>query len=549
MLAFAALIAGAPRASHAQRVLGAGEDATVVRRGTARVGAQITWSSYNQTYGPGGALEALGAPLSPDTLGLLQVETLAPIETALRALAQQPTANVTLGPLSTDFRVRIARTSVVVDLGLTSRIQLTGRLPYEHTISEVVFEANPRGVTANPANIGVNPALATLTSPAAAQNRRLVDSLYRASAELSTRLQRCASNPGDPVCADRARVEALVLEARTFAAGVASTYGIGADTSLGRLFVPTSNSGLQAAIAGRVASLNTAFKTYIPQLSVWDTPFPAQVAITTAQTQELLTRQLEIAPIGVVERSHIGDVEVGAKVLLLDTFGTPERARASGGRGFRFAVGGLVRFGTAQIDRPDDLVDVGTGDGQMDIEASGYADLVLGRRFWMSAIARYGVQMEDELPLRIPNVPRNPFLMAYREQLVNRDLGDYLVFEATPRYVYNDYLSLSAQWTYRRKGEDTYTGLFTVPGSDSLPVNLDASLLGVDTEQTEQIVSGGLAFSTLRAYDRGRSRLPLEVHFLHTQSLSGSGFASKRFSSQVQVRYYTKLFGAPLRPR
>ena len=208
-----------------------------------------------------------------------------------------------------------------------------------------------------------------------------------------------------------------------------------------------------------------------------------------------------------------------------------------------------MRFGTAQVDRPDDLVDVGTGDGQTDIEASGYADLVFTRRLWMSAIARYGVQMEDALPLRIPNVPRNPYLMAYREQQVTRDLGDYLVLEATPRYVYNDYLSVTAQWSYRRKGEDTYTGMFTVQGPDSLPVNLDASVLGIDTEQTEQMVGAGLSFSTLRAYDRGRSRLPLEVQFLHTQSLSGSGYSTKRFTSQVQVRFYTKLFGAPLRQR
>ena len=520
-----------------------------MRRGTARVGAQVTWSSYNQVFQPGGELETLGAPLSPDSLGIIQIETLRPIENALRVLAQQPTATVTLGPIRTDYRARVARTAFMIDLGLTSRIQLSGRLPYEHTISEVVFEANPRDITAHPANIGLNPALATLASPAAAQNRRLVDSLYRASQELATRLQGCASNPGDRVCADRVRVEALVLEAQRFAAGVARTYGIGADTSLGRLFVPTSNSGLQAAIAGRVASLNTAFKAYIPQLSAWDTPFPAQVPITSSQTQELLGRELEIAPLGVVERSHIGDVEVGAKLLIIDTFGSPERARASSGRGFRFAVGGLVRFGTGQVDRPDDLVDVGTGDGQTDVEASAYADVVLARRFWMSAIARYGVQREDQLPLRIPNVPRNPYLMAYREQQVNRDLGDYLVLEATPRYVYNDYLSLSAQWSYRRKGEDTYAGVFTVQGPDSLPVSLDASLLGVDTEQTQQVVGAGLSFSTLRAYDRGRARLPLEVHFLHTQSLSGSDYAPKGFSSQVQVRFYTRLFGAPLRPR
>ena len=78
-------------------------------------------------------------------------------------------------------------------------------------------------------------------------------------------------------------------------------------------------------------------------------------------------------------------------------------------------------------------------------------------------------------------------------------------------------------------------------------VTLDARVLGVGTEQTEQRVGGGLSFSTLRAFDRGRARLPIEVHFLHTQVVSGSGYAPKRFASQLQVRYYTRAFGAPLR--
>ena len=548
---FAALVAIAslaisPGGAHAQRALGVGEDATVLPRGAVRVSAQATWSSYNELYGPGGQLESLGAPLSPDSLGVQQLAILRPLETSLRELAQQPNANVTLGPVRSDFRARVARSAFLLDFGLTSRIQLTGRLPYEHTISEIVFDANPRGYASHAANVGPNPALA-VTSGAVAQNRRVVDSLLQAANELSGRLETCTTNPGDPVCTDRARVEALVQDARSFARGLAETYGVGADTARGSLFVPTVGSTLQSAISSRVASINASFRTFIPALSVWDTPFPAQVPVTAEQTQELLGDQLGIAPIAVVERSHIGDVEVGAKLLLIDTYGSLRQARASSGGGLRLAVGGLVRLGTAQVDRPDDLADIGTGDGQTDIEVSGIADVVLTRRFWASAVARYGRQLEDEKILRIPDVPRNPFLAAFREQEVGRDLGDYVELEATPRFVYNDYLSISAQWTYRRKAEDTYTGTFTVEDPDGESVTLDARALGVGTEQTEQRVGGGLSFSTLRAFDRGRARLPIEVHFLHTQVLSGSGYVPKRFASQLQVRYYTRVFGAPLR--
>lgn len=545
------LSASITRAAHAQRVLGIGDDATVLPRGAVRFSAQASWSAYNELYGPGGKLEALGAPLSADSLGARQLEILRPIETSLRVLAQLPTANVTLGPARTDFTARVQRTAFTFDLGLTSRIMLTARVPYERTTSEVVFDVNPRNVSANRANIGVNPVLTPQTAQTSAtRNRSVVDAVLAAATQLSTRLAACATTPTDPVCADRDRVQTLVTDARTFANGVAHTYGIGVDTAQGMVFVPLAASTLQTAVAARVTALNASFKTYLPQLPTWETPAAAQAPITVAQANPFLSEALGVDQIAMVQRSHIGDIELGAKLLLIDTFGGSARARAArGGVGFRLAVGGLVRLGTGQPEVPTDLVDVGTGDGQRDVEGNGAADLVIGRRFWTSFVARVGVQMADERLMRIPDVPRNPFVAAYREQLVNRDLGDYVQFEATPRYVYNDYLSLSAQWVYRRKAEDSYSGTFRVTGPDGTPVTLDASVLGIDTRQTGQRLGGGVTFSTLRAFDRGRAGLPIEVSLLHSQVMSGSGYLPKQFDTRLQLRYYTRLFGAPLRPR
>ena len=549
MCAVLSLVASVSQAGQAQRVLGTGEDATVLPRGAARITAHGAWTTYNELYGPGGRLEQLGAPLSSDSLGAAQLGILRPLQTTLRELAALPSANVTLGPARTDFTARIARSAVVVDIGITSRLMITGRLPYEHTISEVVMNVNPRDELDHRANIGLNPALSTGSS-AVTQNRSIVDSLLRAANDLSSRLAGCSGGSTDPVCASRPQVEALVQTARAFASGIATTYGLGADTARGAVFVPLAGSTIQTAIEGRVTSLNTSFKTYMPQLARWDSPFGARAPISTAQASELISETFGVAPVGLVERSHIGDVEIGAKLLIIDTFGGTARARAAGRRtGFRFAVGGLARLGTGQVDRPNELVDVGTGDGQMDIEANGVADFVFGRRLWASVAARFGVQLEDEQLMRIPEIARNPFAAAYREQMVQRDLGDYIELEASPRYVYNDYLSASLHWSYRRKGEDTYSGTFTVELPDEDPITLDASILGTDTEQTDQRVGGGATFSTLRAFDRGRANLPIELQFTHWQTMSGSGYVPKRFTTSVQLRYYTRLFGAPLRPR
>jgi hypothetical protein len=527
-----------------------GDDATVLPRGAVRVAASGTWATYNELYGPGGKLESLRAPLSTDSLGARQLELLRPLQTSLRTLAQQPTANVSLGPARTDFTARIARSALVLDLGLTSRIMLTARLPYEHTISEVVFNVNPRDELTNRANIGVNPALGASGTVASTTNRGVVDSLLRAVTTLNQRLGACSGSSTDPVCSDRSRVQTLINDARAMATGIARTYGIGVDTARGSAFVPLAASTLQTAIAARVTALNASLKAYIPDLAAFTEPTPAVAPISAVGATTLLSDSLRIASLGLVERSHIGDVELGAKVLLFDSFGGIARSRThANGVGIRIAVGGLARLGTGQVERPDDIVDIGTGDGQTDIEGNGAADIVVGRRFWASLVARYGVQMADERRMRIPSEARDLFLGAYREQTVSRNLGDYMEVQATPRYVYNDYISASLNWTYRRKGQDTYTGTFSVNGPESTPVALDASILGTDTQQSEQRIGGGASFSTLRAYDRGRARIPLEVQILHWQTVTGSGYVPKQFSTQIQLRYYTRLFGAPLRPQ
>jgi hypothetical protein len=322
---------------------------------------------------------------------------------------------------------------------------LTARLPYEHTISEVVVDVNPRDERRFGANIGLNPALiAAQRDTVNAHNRRVVD-WFCAPQIVEHPPRRVRDVEQHPVCADQARARALVNDARGFASGIATTYGTGAETTRGNQFVPMSKSTLQNAIAARVDALNASFKTYISNVGPWEDPVPAQLPISAVQATTYLSDSLQIAPLGLVERSHIGDIELGTKVLLLDTFGGAARARAHRqGFGARVAVGGLARLGTGQIERPDDIFDIGTGDGQTDFEGNAAVDLVFGRRFWASVVGRYGAQLVDQRTLRVPDVARNPFVMKYREQIVSRDLGDYMELEASPRYVYNDYLSFSA---------------------------------------------------------------------------------------------------------
>ena len=92
----------------------------------------------------------------------------------------------------------------------------------------------------------------------------------------------------------------------------------------------------------------------------------------------------------------------------------------------------------------------------------------------------------------------------------------------------------------RQKDEDTYTG--TLTGGDGQPV--DASLLGLGSETREQRAGAGVAFSTMDAYGRGRTNIPLDISYLYTRTVSGSGrLTMHRAEHRITGRVYLRLFG------
>ena len=75
-------------------------------------------------------------------------------------------------------------------------------------------------------------------------------------------------------------------------------------------------------------------------------------------------------------------------------------------------------------------------------------------------------------------------------------------------------------------------------------MTLDASTLNLETEAREHRFGGGISYSTLAAYERGKARLPLEVTLFHYETTAGSGGNTPKLATdQVQLRFYTRLFG------
>lgn len=545
-----ALLAAVPFDANAQAVLGPQDDALVLPRGALRIRVLNQWARFNERYGmntPGrqdGDLEPLAIDFNLDTIGVAQFPRVAPVQAGFRQLTGITDFTLSLGRTVVNSEVSVSATPIVAELGLTSRFSVGVVVPFVRTKNEIFFDANPAGIEGN---VGFNPALAS--DPARQANATLVTAFQTNTAQLQGMVTACTANPGaSPSCpAVIANGPTLIAAATSFAGGIAQLYGI--DATASNPFVPIENTTAQLAIESRVAAFSANFQAF-GLAPITGRPTPAANRLNVGDAQRILTEApfgVSADPLETVERTHIGDIEIGGKFLLFDTFVNRGTSRLTpSGINFRASVGSIVRLGTGEPDSPRNFVDVGTGNGQTDVEFRAFSDVLIGRHFWTSFIGRYGIQLKDENEQRIFEVPEKTLTASYRQQVVERDLGDYYELEANPRWVLNDYFSATAHYMFRHKFEDKYSGTFVIPGSETGigDLTLNASNLNQQTEMKEHRLGGGVSFSTVAAFQKGKIKLPLEVTYFHYQTTRGwGGNQPKIFSDQIQLRVYTRLFG------
>ena len=527
-LCAALAIALASRAN-AQGISAFGEDALVLSRGIARLGFAPTWTSFNQRYRADGTVEPLGADLDLDTLGVTQLPSLGPLESELRTLSGLPDLRVSVGRTRVDLDASILSVPFSAELGIGGRLSLGLVVPVVRIRSQVLLSPNP---ALSEGNVGINPALDD--EEARNQNAALVQQFESAVQALRDLIDACQDPSNtDPRCPQARLPEAAELAdaADAFAGGVTSAFDHESS-----LFVPVRSSPLDDAIRTRIADFVASFAAYDITDITLEGPAGAHIA-SLVDVRRILGDSvfgIRALPLGSRTRTNLGDIEIGAKLQLVNTM----RGDTIRGSGLRGAIGGVFRLGTGKADDPDDFGDIPFGDGQSDVEGRTYWDIVLGSRFALSLIGRYVWQLPDREIARITG-PHDPFPAYWRRQEVDRDLGDVIDLQVTPRIILGDFFSVMAQYRVRRKAEDRHTGTFNVSNELGEPVMLDAAVLDAETEQREDRLSLGLGYSTLASVARGRSRIPLEVFLQYGESIRGSGGRTPKVSVGVMhVRVY-----------
>ncbi len=541
----------------AQPIRGLGDDALTPSRGSIRVQLSTSITDFSDRYGKGtpgraaGTVEPRGIDFSLDTLGVAQFPGLSAAQSALRTLTGNPGFTLSLGKSTLISQVRVQTTPILIEAGITNRLSLGVLVPIVSARNQVQFNLNSGLATGN---VSFNPARstdATASASALATNATLVTQINAARAQLDALLTSCTANPGaNASCpAIIANAPTINASAAAFTAAIAQLYGV--TGTPGRPFVPFTGSAADSIVRNRVTAFRTQYTQYGVTAINATTVGPA--AATSAMRPDGFQRVMQdstlgllASELGTVTHQGLGDIEVSVKLRLFDAFGVRgDTARfLPCGMKLRQSFGGAYRFATGMVELPSNFLDVGTGTGANAIEARSFTDVVYGRHFFGSLVARYAVQMADQQAMRITDAPDQVFAPAYRERIVNRALGNQLQIEVTPRWVVNDFYSLGVQYLFRNKAEDKYSGTYTVTTAESglaAPLTLNASTLNAETAATEHRLGWGVTFSSVAAYARGKAQLPIEVQYFNSRSIAGSGGNVQKLSiHQFQVRLYPR---------
>lgn len=361
-----------------------------------------------------------------------------------------------------------------------------------------------------------------------------------------------------------ATADALLESSAAFETALSRRVGMGA-------LLPHAGTRAGLQIATRFASLEGGFAGF-------GIGFPS-LAIPAFATSADLDGYLTGSPVGgevlaVTERGwDIGELQIGIRLGLLDTFGRPrtrpggpaeEEApadtlptpadtlpapadtlpaepeathREAGGEAVptareasapersglrvRTTIGAKLLLPLRDADRvpflaPENFLGVPIGDGQRDVELALYQDIQLGSKLLFVGVVRYGIQLADELTRRVAP-PDRPFAFASTQVVVERDLGDYLALRLSPRLTLNDVVSFGVEYSLWDKGRDSYRLL---SGGDGVA---SAAPLELETAETRHRLGIGVFYRTTGLVEEGRARLPIELHFIFQTAIAGSG--------------------------
>jgi len=479
--------------------------------GTVRVELDGSLETFDRRF-HNGQRESYAADLSSPALGSDRIPILADADARIGRIIDNTSYHLNLGELTTDALADVGKGFFGLGLGLTDRITIFGRIPLVRTRVQSRMTLGSTN-----ADAGLN--------PGEASQLPFFQDFDAALATLSSKLAAGDYN-GNP--AQRALAETTLADG---AALRSDLFGLLADPATASPVVPTATSGTGAAVLTRIAGLQN---TLASSLNV--PGFSAAPALPTDPLGEDGLMQVLTGPLALrVGQSLVtfrGDAEAGAALTLVDGW---DRGTRRGG--FRAAVSGLLRFPTGRREQTDRPLDIGTSDGQTDVQIDLVTDLGAGQ-FGARLAATYVRQLPSNVVARVAP-PSQPFVGPDRLALVRRDPGDIIAIDVRPFYRLARTLALQAgvqHWT-RKTDEVSYAS-----PADALS-GVDASVLAEETAANATLLSAGITYSNPGRFRAGGVGLPVDASWSYERVLrSGKGRVPDTHRVRASFRMYFGLW-------
>ena len=524
----------APRAD-AQRVAGVGDDAIPIPQGGLRFRIAANWNRYDDVFrlqsGGNPGREPLLARLEVPSLGVNLLPQLSETQSAIGTLTGSDNYALTLGTLEARGEVQENITPIAVDYGVMRRLSLGVVIPYVEARTTTRFILNREGTGAN---VGQNPAYLPAGNSARVANGLVLRELATAQASLLGEVERCALPDAmgcDAILANPQGVQQLLTRASQVQTAIATVYG---DSVFGGSVVaPIAGSATHATVAATLATLRTEFTNFgIDAIGENSVPVGATTVLGQGGFSRLLGDNVfgpGYSSLGNRRKSGIGDVDLTGTFLLFDSFKANQAQRFSpNGTKLRTAVTAGWRFGTATSRRMDDPFDLPTGEGVNALLFRSTTDLMAGRWFWISASARAVKPMKDNIAIAVPirndSTVFDPFTVVEAE----RSLGTRFQLEVAPRAAVGEFFGLSAAYQLQRLGDDNYSMATDAGNANAIVPSRSLHLLTL-----------GVTYSSLASFSRGRSRLPVEVIYSHSEPIAaGGGSIPAVATDRLELRVY-----------
>ena len=502
-------------------------DDALAPRGRLRLDLNPVFTTWDARFGRTGTGETGRERLGED-LTTTAAHTLYPGADALRAAIESMSGVAGYAPVLGQTVARVNKDVTRVDLGaylgVFDWLTIGAVLPWTRTRVnvDVGFLADTLG-----GDLGLSPTVSDPTSVAT-----FLGAL--ASAEASAQAYAtttCSPDPASPSCAS---AQALAARTSSFRGSAETAY----DASP---FFPVSTSATAASLTQATAALEADLVAAgLPGIGA-----PMAFATQFVDEEDFLllpeTPGSGVAgsPLGSVRGIwQAGDVELSATVRLLESrVRGPEEPPAR----FTYSVLATVlgRLPTGHVDDPDIFLDVGTGDGQADVEGRIRAALTVGNRIGVLGGARYGRQLSRTLVRRVAP-PELVLAPLPTRQLVEWTPGAYWGLEVAPGFRFSDELMLAAEYRVFRKYRDEYA----LAGA-SVGAAVDPSVLEVESGVTLHEVGGTLRYDNIASVLGGAGGWPLQLHMRVLRAVAGGG-GQTPITTRVElgVRFFRRLWGS-----